>query len=157
MITAFRPVIDGKVVAELRSRLLATRWPSYVSRPGLSLGIGSDDAQRLIDYWATQFDFEGLQQRLAALPHERIVINGAAVHIVHVRSPHPHATPVIITHGWPSSFVEILPLVEHLTQPERFGGRVEDACHLVIPSLPGACCTIAFGNVGMTYFGAFRC
>ena len=137
MITGFGPVIDGTVVAGLRNRLLATRWPSCASRPGVSLGIGSDEAQRLVDYWATKFDFGGLQQRLTALPHELVVVNGAAVHIVHVRSPHPHATPVIITHGWPSSFVEILPLVERLTQPERFGGRVEDACHLVIPSLPG--------------------
>jgi len=137
MITDFRPVIDGKVVVELRNRLLATRWPSYVSRPGLSLGVGSSDAQRLVDYWATQFDFEGLQQRLGTLPHERVIIDGVAVHIVHVRSLHANATPVIITHGWPSTFMEILPLVERLTQPERFGGRIEDACHLVIPSLPG--------------------
>jgi len=137
MITDFRPVINGKVVVELRNRLLATRWPSYVSRPGLSLGVGSSDAQRLVDYWATQFDFEGLQQRLSTLPHERVVIDGAAVHIVHVRSPHANATPVIITHGWPSTFMEVLPLVERLTQPERFGGRIEDACHLVVPSLPG--------------------
>ena len=137
MITGFQPVIDDKQITELRVRLSATRWPSYVSRPGSSLGIGSDDAERLIDYWATQFDFGGLRQRLAAVPHEHVVVDGAAVHVVHVRSLHPHATPVIITHGWPSSFLEILPLVERLTQPERFGGRVEDACHLVIPSLPG--------------------
>jgi len=137
MTAGFQPVIDGKAVDELRNRLLATRWPPHVSGPGLSLGIGSDNAKRLVDYWAAQFDFGGLQRRLATLPHELVVIDGRAVHIVHVRSPHRNALPVIVTHGWPSTFMEILPLAERLTQPERFGGRIEDACHLVIPSLPG--------------------
>ena len=121
----------------LRARLLATWWPSYDSHDDRSLGISSNDAQRLVQYWATQFDFGSLQQRLAALPHECVMIDDVTVHLVHVRSPHPGAVPVIITHGWPSSFLEIVPLIDRMTQPERFGGRVEDACHLVIPSLPG--------------------
>ena len=128
--------IDGQI-SVLRARLLATRWPSYDSGDDGSLGISSDDARRLVQYWATRFDFAALQRRLAALPHENVVIDDVTVHLVHVRSPHPHAVPVIITHGWPSSFLEIVPLIERLTQPERCGGRVEDACHLVIPSLPG--------------------
>jgi hypothetical protein len=137
MTTTFRLRVTNEQIDVLRARLLATRWPSYDSRDDWSLGTSSDDAKRLAQYWATQFDFDSLQQRLAALPHECIVIDDAAVHLVHVRSPHPQAVPVIITHGWPSSFLEIVPLIERMTQPERFGGRAEDACHLVIPSLPG--------------------
>jgi len=124
----------------LRARLLATRWPSYNSRDDWSLGTSSDDAKRLAQYWATQFDFDSLRQRLAALPHEYVSINDVTVHLVHVRSPHPQAVPVIITHGWPSSFLEIVPLIERMTQPERFGGRAEDACHLVIPALLSPTC-----------------
>lgn len=137
MATTFRLRVTNEQIDVLRARLLATRWPSYDSRDDWSLGTSSDDAKRLAQYWATQFDFDSLQQRLAALPHECAVIDDAAVHLVHVRSPRPQAVPVIITHGWPSSFLEIVPLIERMTQPERFGGRAEDACHLVIPSLPG--------------------
>ena len=121
----------------LRARLLATRWPSYDSQDDWSLGASSDDTKRLARYWATQFDFDALHQRLAALPHESVVIDDATVHLVHARSPHPQAVPVVITHGWPSSFLEIVPLIERLTQPDRFGGRADDACHVVVPSLPG--------------------
>ena len=137
MATTFRLRVTNEQIDVLRARLLATRWPSYDSRDDWSLGTSSDDAKRLAQYWATQFDFDSLQQRLAALPHECAVIDDAAVHLVHVCSPRPQAVPVIITHGWPSSFLEIVPLIERMTQPERFGGRAEDACHLVIPSLPG--------------------
>jgi pimeloyl-ACP methyl ester carboxylesterase len=137
MSTTFRLPVTNEQIDGLRTRLLATRWPSYDSRDDWSLGTSSDDAKRLAQYWATQFDFDSLQQRLTALPHERVVIDDAAIHLVHVRSPRPQAVPVIITHGWPSSFLEIVPLIERMTQPERFGGRAEDACHLVIPSLPG--------------------
>jgi hypothetical protein len=135
MTTTFKLRVTYEQIDVLRARLLATRWPSYDSRDDWSLGTSSDDAKRLAQYWATQFDFDSLQQRLAALPHECVVIDDAAVHLVHVRSPHPQAVPVIITHGWPSSFLEIVPLIERMTQPERFGGHAEDACHLVIPSL----------------------
>lgn len=128
--------IDAEIDA-LRSRLLATRWPSYDSHDDRSSGTSSDDAKRLVRYWATQFDFAAMRQRLAALRHEYIVVDDVTVHLVHARSQHPEAVPVIITHGWPSTFLEIVPLIERLTQPERFGGRAEDACHLVIPSLPG--------------------
>lgn len=124
-------------IADLRARLLATRWPSYDSGDDGSLGTSSNDAKRLVQYWATQFDFASFRQRVAALPHEFVTIDNVTVHLVHVRSPHPQAVPVIITHGWPSSFLEVVPLIERMTQPERFGGRAEDACHLVIPSLPG--------------------
>src|SRR6516164_9513429 len=101
----------------LRGRLLATRWPSYDSRDDWSLGTSSDDAKRLAQYWATQFDFDSLRQRLAALPHERVVIDDAAVHLVHVRSPRPQAVPVFITRGRPSSILEIVPLIERMIQP----------------------------------------
>jgi len=121
MSTTFRLPVTNEQIDGLRTRLLATRWPSYDSRDDWSLGTSSDDAKRLAQYWATQFDFDSLQQRLTALPHERVVIDDAAIHLVHVRSPRPQAVPVIITHGWPSSFLEIVPLIERMTQPERFG------------------------------------
>jgi pimeloyl-ACP methyl ester carboxylesterase len=131
------PSEAAEKIADLRARLLATRWPSYDAGGDRSLGVSSDDARRLVRYWANEFDFAAWRQRVAALPHEFLTIDDVSVHLVHVRSPHPHAVPVIITHGWPSTFLEIVPLIERLTQPERFGGRTEDACHLVIPSLPG--------------------
>lgn len=137
MTAPFGPQGTDEQVAALRTRLLATRWPSYDSHGDQSLGTSSDDARRLAQHWATRFDFGALQQRLAALPHECVVIDGMTVHLVHARSPHPQAVPVIVTHGWPSSFLEIVPLIERMTRPERFGGYAEDACHLVIPSLPG--------------------
>src|SRR5579871_5509314 len=131
------PSEAAEKIADLRARLLATRWPSYDAGGDRSLGVSSDDARRLVRYWADEFDFAAWRQRVDALPHEFLTIDDVNVHLVHVRSPHPQAVPVIITHGWPSSFLEIVPLIERMTQPERFGGRAEDACHLVIPSLPG--------------------
>ncbi len=128
---------SSEQIADLRARLLATRWPSYDSRDDRSLGTSSADAKRLVDYWATQFNFESLSQRLALLPHEFVTIDDVTIHLVHVRSRHPQAVPVVMTHGWPSSFLEIVPLIERMTEPEKFGGRADDACHLVIPSLPG--------------------
>jgi len=122
MTTIFELRGTDEQIDVLRGRLLATRWPSYDSRDDWSLGTSSDDAKRLAQYWATQFDFDSLQQRLAALPHECVIIDDVTVHLVHVRSPHPQAVPVIITHGWPSSFLEIVPLIERMTQPEGLVG-----------------------------------
>jgi len=137
MSAASEAQLTGEQIDDLRTRLRATRWPSYDSGDDWSLGTGSNDARRLADYWATRFDFDALRQRLAGLPHETVTVGDARVHLLHARSPHPDAVPVIITHGWPSTYLEIVPLIGRLTEPERFGGRAEDACHLVIPSLPG--------------------
>jgi hypothetical protein len=97
MTTTFKLRITNEQIDVLQARLLATRWPSYDSRDDWSLGTSSDDAKRLAQYWATQFDFGSLQQRLAALPHKYVIIDDVTVHLVHVRSPHPQAVPVIIT------------------------------------------------------------
>lgn len=102
-----------------------------------SAGTPAAFARDLTREWATEFDLDTYRAELRALPHFRITIDGARTHFLHARSPHPQARPIIVTHGWPSSFLEIVPLLDRLTRPEKYGGEVDDALHVVVPSMPG--------------------
>ena len=93
--------------------------------------------QDLCGYWRTDYDWRATERRLSRLDHLRTVIDGVAIHLVHARSPHPAAMPLIITHGWPGSFLEFEQVIGPLTDPPRYGGDAQDAFHLVLPSLPG--------------------
>ena len=133
----FRIEVPEEALVELRRRIAATRWPSRELVPDRSQGVQLATMQELARYWATEYDWRRCEARLNALPQFVTGIDGVDVHFVHVRSPHPDALPLIMTHGWPGSVVELLETVGPLTDPTAHGGRAEDAFDLVLPSLPG--------------------
>jgi pimeloyl-ACP methyl ester carboxylesterase len=122
---------------DLRRRLTATRWPTKELVPDREQGVQLATMQALCRYWATDYDWRRCEARLNALPQFTTEIDGVTVHFIHVRSPHPDAMPLIMTHGWPGSVVELLEAVDPLTDPPAHGGRAEDAFDLVLPSIPG--------------------
>jgi pimeloyl-ACP methyl ester carboxylesterase len=133
----FSVEIPNDKVTDLRRRIGATRWPSKELVPDRSQGVQSATIQALARYWSTEYDFARLPQRLNALPQFTTEIDGVDIHFIHVKSRHENALPLIITHGWPGSVIELLDIVGPLTDPTAHGGRPEDAFHVVMPSLPG--------------------
>src|SRR3712207_5689019 len=136
-IRPFRVSIPDEALTELRRRIETTRWPSRELVDDRSQGVQLATVQELCRYWATDYDMRRIEARLNALPQFTTVIDGVDVHFVHVRSPHPDALPLVMTHGWPGSVIELLDCVGPLTDPPAHGGRAEDAFDLVLPSLPG--------------------
>jgi pimeloyl-ACP methyl ester carboxylesterase len=124
-------------LAELRRRLAATRLPSRELVSDRSQGVQLATVRELVRYWASDYDWRACEARLNALPQFTTRIDGVDIHFVHVRSPHRDALPLIMTHGWPGSVIELLGTVGPLTDPTAYGGRAEDAFDLVMPSLPG--------------------
>ena len=124
-------------LAELRRRITATRWPSRELVADRSQGVQLATLQALARYWAAEHDWRRAEARLNALPQFRTDIDGVEIHFIQVRSEHENALPLIMTHGWPGSVVELLESVGPLTDPAAYGGSAEDAFHLVLPSLPG--------------------
>src|SRR3954467_11867495 len=120
---------------DLRARINATKWPDREVDP--SQGVQLETIQALAGYWATDYDWRRFEERFAALPHFITEIDGVDIHFVHVRSGHEDALPLIMTHGWPGSVIELLDSVDPLTDPTAHGGNAEDAFHLVLPSHPG--------------------
>jgi pimeloyl-ACP methyl ester carboxylesterase len=136
-IRPFRIEVPEEQITELRRRIAATRWPSTELVDDRSQGVQLATMRALARYWATEHDWRACEARLNALPQFTTEIDGVDVHFVHVRSPHDDALPLIMTHGWPGSVVELLETVGPLTDPTAHGGRAEDAFDLVLPSLPG--------------------
>ncbi len=136
-IRPFRVEVPEEALTELRRRLAATRWPSRELVDDRSQGVQLATMQELCRYWVDDYDMRRMEARLNAVPQFTTRIDGVDVHFVHVRSPHPDALPLIMTHGWPGSVIELLDSVGPLTDPTAHGGRAEDAFHLVLPSLPG--------------------
>jgi pimeloyl-ACP methyl ester carboxylesterase len=139
-LTAVRPFrvhVPEEQLADLRRRLAATRWPTRELVPDREQGVQLATMQELVRYWATEYDWRRCEARLNALPQFMTEIDGVDVHFIHVRSPHPDAMPLIMTHGWPGSVIELLDSIGPLTDPTAHGGRAEDAFDLVLPSLPG--------------------
>jgi len=136
-IRPFQLDISDKEVAELRQQIASTRWPTKELVPDRSQGVQLTTARELARYWATDYDFGRLESRLNALPQFKTQIDGVDIHFIHVRSSHENALPLIMTHGWPGSVIELLETVGPLTDPTAYGGDTEDAFHLVLPSLPG--------------------
>jgi pimeloyl-ACP methyl ester carboxylesterase len=124
-------------LADLRHCVAATRWPSRELVGDRSQGVQLATIQALAKYWTTDYDWRKCEARLNALPQFKTAIDGVDVHFIHVRSPHEDALPLIITHGWPGSIIEMLEVIGPLTDPTEHGGSAEDAFHLVLPSLPG--------------------
>jgi pimeloyl-ACP methyl ester carboxylesterase len=136
-IRPFRIEVAEERLTDLRDRIEAMRWPSKELVGDRSQGVQLATMQALARYWTSDYDWRACEARLNALPQFVTEIDGVDIHFTHVRSPHEHALPLIMTHGWPGSVVELLDTVRLLTDPPAYGGRAEDAFHLVMPSLPG--------------------
>jgi pimeloyl-ACP methyl ester carboxylesterase len=136
-IRPFRVDMPGEAVADLRRRLAATRWPSKELVADRSQGVQLATIQELARYWATDYDWRACEARLNALPQFKTDIDGLGIHFIHVKSRHEDALPLIVTHGWPGSVIELLEVIGPLTDPTAHGGSAEDAFDLVLPSLPG--------------------
>jgi pimeloyl-ACP methyl ester carboxylesterase len=133
----FRAVFPADDIADLRCRIEATRWPEKETVSDASQGVQLETMQELARYWVSDYDFGRVEDRLNALPQFVTNIDDLNIHFIHVTSRHEDALPLIITHGWPGSVIELLNLVGPLTNPTAFGGKAEDAFHVVIPSIPG--------------------
>jgi pimeloyl-ACP methyl ester carboxylesterase len=136
-IRPFHVAVPQEDLDDLRRRILATRWPSRELVPDREQGVQLATLQELARYWTTEYDWRRCEARLNALPQFLTAVDGVDIHFLHVRSPHPDALPLIMTHGWPGSVVELLETVGPLTDPTAHGGRSEDAFHVVLPSVPG--------------------
>jgi pimeloyl-ACP methyl ester carboxylesterase len=138
--TEIRPFhldIPEDELADLRRRIEATRWPSKELVDDRSQGVQLATMRELARYWTTDYDWRKVEAKLNALPQFTTEIDGVDIHFIHVKSAHENALPLIMTHGWPGSVIELLDTVGPLTDPTAHGGRAEDAFHLVLPSLPG--------------------
>jgi pimeloyl-ACP methyl ester carboxylesterase len=136
-IRPFHVETSAEQIEDLRRRIEATRWPTKELVKDRSQGVQLEAVQGLARYWVTDYDFGRVEQRLNALPQFTTEIDGLDIHFIHVRSEHDDALPLIMTHGWPGSVIELLETVGPLTDPTAHGGKPEDAFHLVLPSLPG--------------------
>jgi pimeloyl-ACP methyl ester carboxylesterase len=138
--TAIRPFqvnVAEADLADLRRRIQATRWPTKELVEDRSQGVQLATLRELARYWATEYDWRKAEAKLNALPQFVTKIDDVDIHFIHVKSRHPNAMPLIMTHGWPGSVIELLETVGPLTDPTSHGGTPEDAFHLVLPSLPG--------------------
>jgi pimeloyl-ACP methyl ester carboxylesterase len=133
----FQIEVPEEELAELRRRVEATRWPTKELVADRSQGVQLATLQALARYWTSEYDWRKVEARLNALPQFTTEIDGVDIHFIHVRSRHENALPLIMTHGWPGSVVELLDTIGPLTDPTVHGGSAEDAFHLVLPSMPG--------------------
>jgi pimeloyl-ACP methyl ester carboxylesterase len=133
----FQVDIPEEKLADLHRRIAATRWPSSELVADRSQGVQLKTLQELVRYWATDYDWRRAEAKLNSFPQFTTEIDGADIHFIHVRSAHEDALPLIMTHGWPGSVVELIDSIGPLTDPTAHGGKAEDAFHLVLPSLPG--------------------
>jgi pimeloyl-ACP methyl ester carboxylesterase len=137
---AIRPFdveIPEEDLDDLRRGIAATRWPSKELVEDRSQGVQLATMQELARYWTSDYDWRKCEAKLNALPQFTTEIDGVEIHFIHVRSPHEDAMPLVMTHGWPGSVIELLETIGPLTDPTAHGGQAEDAFHLVLPSLPG--------------------
>jgi pimeloyl-ACP methyl ester carboxylesterase len=136
-VTPFRVEVPDADLRDLRERLRRTRWPEAETVADWSQGVPLAYLRELCAYWADGYDWRATEARLNAVAQYRTELDGLGVHFLHVRSPHPDALPLVLTHGWPGSVVEFLKVIGPLTDPTAHGGDAADAFHVVCPSLPG--------------------
>jgi pimeloyl-ACP methyl ester carboxylesterase len=136
-IRPFKVNIPEEAVADLRKRVLATRWPDRETVGDQSQGVQLAKLQDLVAYWGTQYDWRKVEKQLNALPMFLTKIDGLDIQFIHVKSKHPNAMPLLLTHGWPGSILELTKAIAPLTDPTAHGGRAEDAFDVIIPSMPG--------------------
>ena len=137
LVTPFRIAVPQADLDDLNARLKNTRWPDSETVEDWSQGMPLAYTQELCRYWATDYDWRASEERLNSFDQFRTDINGLGIHFIHVRSPHPDAMPLVITHGWPGSIVEFHKVIGPLVDPVAHGGDANDAFHVVCPSLPG--------------------
>ncbi len=149
-ITPFSIQVEAKVLSDLRQRIRNTRWPGQAPGPAWDQGTDLDYLKQLLAYWAEEFDWDAQERKLNAAKQFRAELDGVHIHFVHERAKHGHGIPLILTHGWPSTFVELLPLVPLLTDPDSYNidGPAFD---VVIPSLPGYGFSDRPAQVGVNY------
>ena len=131
------PIAPEAEIAALRARVAATRWPDKETVADHSQGVQRAVIQELARYWAADYDWRPCEAKLSALPHFMTEIDGLDIHFIHVCSRHENALPLIVTHGWPGSVIELLKVIDPLTNPTAHGGSESDAFDVVIPSIPG--------------------
>jgi len=138
--TAIRPLrvnVPEEEITELKRRINATRWPEKETVSDQSQGVQLATIQELARYWANEYDWRKIEEKMNALPHFITEIDGLDFHFIHIRSKHENAMPLLIAHGWPGSIIEQMKLIEPLINPTEHGGNESDAFHVVIPSMPG--------------------
>ncbi|GAB3895913.1 hypothetical protein GCM10027612_49430 [Microbispora bryophytorum subsp. camponoti] len=133
----FRVDVPQADLDDLTGRLARTRWPDELPGVGWSYGVNKDHLMGLVEHWCTGYDWREHEARLNKVPQFTTEIDGQNIHFLHVRSPEPDATPLIITHGWPSTVYDFLDILGPLTDPRAHGGNPADAFHVVAPSVPG--------------------
>jgi epoxide hydrolase len=136
-IDTFRIDIHDADLEDLRDRLARTRFPDRIEATGWDYGMPIDYLRELVGYWLQTYDWRAQEARLNEFPQFRTRIDGQTIHFLHVRSPHAGGFPLLLSHGWPGSFVEFLDVIPLLTRPEEHGGDPADAFDVVVPSLPG--------------------
>jgi pimeloyl-ACP methyl ester carboxylesterase len=155
-IRPFHVDIPDEALEDLRRRIAAMRLPSKELVSDRSQGVQLAMIQELARYWSREYDWRRCEARLNALPQFKTEIDGVDVHFIHVKSPHEDALPLIMTHGWPGSVIELLETVSPLTDPTAHGGRADDAFHLVLPSVPGYAFSAEPTEVGWDLFRTAR-
>lgn len=136
-VTPFPLSVPAQALADLKQRLASTRWPGRETVPDTRQGVPLATLQALVEHWRDHYDWRRIERQLNGWGQYRTRIDGLGIHFLHIRSPHPDAMPLLLTHGWPGSVLEFRNVIGPLTDPTRHGGKAEDAFHLVIPSLPG--------------------
>jgi pimeloyl-ACP methyl ester carboxylesterase len=136
-IRPFKVHIPNDALKDLRKRVLETRWPDKETVADQSQGANLSKLKSLAEYWGKSYDWRKAEKKLNAFPQFITTIDGVDIHFIHVRSKEPNAMPIIISHGWPGSVIELLKIIDPLANPTAYGGKAEDAFDVVIPSLPG--------------------
>jgi pimeloyl-ACP methyl ester carboxylesterase len=129
--------VPDAVLQDLRERLRRARFPGEPAAAGWRYGTALGFMRRLVRYWLEEYDWRAVEARLNRLPQYLVTVGDYRLHVIHARGSGPEPLPLVVTHGWPGSFVELEPVIEPLAHPERFGGRADDAFDVVVPSLPG--------------------
>ncbi|HET9434904.1 MAG TPA: epoxide hydrolase, partial [Chitinophagaceae bacterium] len=137
IIQPFKVHISNAAIKDLRKRVQETRWPDKETVADQSQGANLSTLQSLVSYWGKSYDWRRAEAKLNAYPQFITKIDGIDIYFIHVRSKEANAMPIIISHGWPGSVIELLKIIDPLTNPTAYGGKAEDAFDVIIPSLPG--------------------
>ncbi|MGH1516943.1 epoxide hydrolase family protein [Chryseobacterium sp. JK1] len=136
-ITPFTVHIPEDAITDLKQRLKQIRWPDQELVTDWSQGVPLAAAKKLANYWGNEYDWRKFETRLNQFPQYRTLIDGVGIYFIHAQSPHANALPLLLSHGWPGSIIEFMDVIERLIDPTKFGGKAEDAFHVVIPAMPG--------------------
>ena len=136
-VQAFKVQVPDATLEDLQARLARTRWPGELPGSGWDYGSNLTYVQELVEYWRTRFDWRAQEEAINAFAHFRARVDGLGIHFIHERGKGPNPLPLIITHGWPSTFVEMLKIIPLLTDPASHGGDAADSFDVVVPSMPG--------------------